>query len=66
MGMLPAIFNNTAGRHEVKRLTGRHWVPVLVTDDGTVIRTSGRIVTWAKDNPAVAAVAAAEVGPAAV
>jgi hypothetical protein len=53
LGMLPAMFNNTAGRREVKRLTGRGWVPVLVTDDGTVIQDSSRIVAWAKDNPAL-------------
>jgi len=62
LGVLPAIFNKTAGRREVRRLTGRQWVPVLVTDDGTVIRDSRRIVAWARDNPAVAG---AQAGPAA-
>jgi hypothetical protein len=42
----------TAGRKEVKRLTGRSWVPVLVTDDGDVIQDSKRIVAWAKAHPA--------------
>jgi len=63
LGVLPAIFNNTAGRREVGRLTGRRWVPVLVlvlvTDDGTVIKDSSEIVAWAKDNPAVTAAQAA-------
>jgi hypothetical protein len=27
-------------------------VPVLVTDDGEVIRESKKIVEWARDNPA--------------
>jgi glutathione S-transferase len=31
-------------------------VPVLVTDDGEVIRESKRIVEWARANPAAGAV----------
>ncbi|HZV75755.1 MAG TPA: glutathione S-transferase N-terminal domain-containing protein [Conexibacter sp.] len=42
----------TAGRKEVKRLTGQSWVPVLVTDDGTAIQDSKAIVAWAKAHPA--------------
>jgi glutathione S-transferase-like protein len=52
LGMLPAVFNRTRGRREVKKLTGNYWVPVLVTDDGTVIDGSHEIVDWAKANPA--------------
>jgi hypothetical protein len=54
LGMLPAFFiiNQTPGRREVKRLTGSHWVPALVTDDGTVISGSQKIVAWAAQNPA--------------
>jgi hypothetical protein len=55
LGALPEIFNRTAGRQEVKRLTGNHWVPALVTDDGTVIQGSRKIADWAKANPAAAA-----------
>jgi hypothetical protein len=51
LGPLPSIFNLTPGRREVKRLTGNHWVPVLVTDDGTVIQGSAEIAEWAKANP---------------
>ena len=51
-GLLPEVFNLTPGRREVKRLTGSHWVPALVTDDGTVIQGSRRIIEWAKANPA--------------
>ncbi len=40
------------GRREVKRLTGKYWVPLLVTDDGTVIQDSRKIVEWAQANPA--------------
>ena len=51
-------FNNTEGRKEAKRLTGKSTVPVLVTDDGEVINESQRIVEWAKAHPARAASAA--------
>ncbi len=54
LGLLPysLIVNQTAGRREVKRLTGSHWVPALVTDDGTVISGSREIVQWAGEHPA--------------
>ncbi len=52
LGMLPEIFNRTSGRQEVKRLTGNHWVPTLVTDDGTVIDGSREIAAWARSHPA--------------
>ena len=55
IGMLPAIFNQTPGRREVKRVTGNYWVPVLVTDDETVVQGSGEIKQWAKTHPAPAA-----------
>jgi hypothetical protein len=45
----------TSGRREVKRLTGKSWVPVLVTDDGETIEDSKSIVAWAKAHPARAA-----------
>jgi hypothetical protein len=48
LGMLPEPFNLTGGRREVKRLTGSHWVPVLVTDDEQVIQGSQQIVDWAQ------------------
>jgi hypothetical protein len=51
---LPDAFNQTAGRREVKRLTGNSWVPVLVTDDGTAIQGSDKIKEWASANPASA------------
>jgi hypothetical protein len=57
--LLPGVFNQTRGRREVKRLTGNYWVPVLVTDDGTVIQDSHKIIEWAKANPAPAANVAA-------
>jgi hypothetical protein len=52
---LPAFLNATPGRREVKRLTGKYWVPVLVTDDGTVVQGSHEIADWAKTHPAAAA-----------
>jgi hypothetical protein len=47
-----AIFNRSAGREEVKRLTGDSMVPVLVTDEGEVVKDSRKIVEWARRNPA--------------
>jgi hypothetical protein len=50
-GVLPRALNPT--RRKVRELTGgSDWVPVLVTDDGEVIRDSARIVQWARANPA--------------
>jgi hypothetical protein len=49
----------TRGRKEVKRLTGKSWVPVLVLDDGGLIQDSKNIVAWAKAHPASGASAAA-------
>ena len=54
LAVLPDFLNATPGRREVKRLTGDTWVPVLVTDDGEVVKDSKRIVAWARDNPATA------------
>ena len=50
-GMLPGWLNRTVGRREVRRLTGSDWVPVLVTDEGAVVRGSQAIVAWAEDRP---------------
>jgi hypothetical protein len=58
LGLLPSIGNRTRGRQEVKRLTGNYWVPVLVTDDQTVIQGSKEIMDWARANPATAGAAA--------
>jgi hypothetical protein len=54
LAILPSFFNRTAGRREVKRLTGSEWVPVLVTDEGEVVSDSKRIIAWAKEHPAPA------------
>jgi glutathione S-transferase len=58
LGILPDVFNRTKGRREVKELTGSNMVPVLVTDDGTVVSDSKNIVEWAKAHPAGAAAGA--------
>jgi hypothetical protein len=49
-----AILGDTLNptRREVRELTGQNVVPVLVTDEGEVIRESKRIVEWARANPA--------------
>jgi hypothetical protein len=54
-GALPGIFNLTPGRRAVKRLTGNYWVPVLVSDEGTVIQGSREIANWAHSHPAAPA-----------
>jgi glutaredoxin 2 len=46
------VFNKTRGRREVQELTGKKWVPVLVTDDGETVADSKNIVAWAKTHPA--------------
>ena len=51
-GALPDALNATAGRREVKRLTGNTWVPALVTDSGEVVQGSQEIAEWAKAHPA--------------
>jgi hypothetical protein len=51
-GLLPDALNQTEGRKEAKRLTGKSWVPVLVTAGGEVVADSKSIVAWAKANPA--------------
>ena len=50
-GVLPD-FLNPGRRKEVKRLTGETWVPVLVTDDDSVISGSKEIAAWAQEHPA--------------
>lgn len=53
-GVLPDFMNPTRGRREVKALTGRTWVPVLVTDDDEIVSESKNIVAWAEQHPAAA------------
>ncbi len=58
-GPLPGLINDrTAGRREVKQLTGNYWVPVLVADDATVVQGSQKIIDWAREHPAAGRVAA--------
>jgi hypothetical protein len=53
LGIAPDTpFNQTAGRKEAKRLTGKSVVPVLVTDEGEVVADSRKIAEWAQRNPA--------------
>jgi hypothetical protein len=58
LGLLPDLMNRTPGRQEVKKLTGKTWVPVLVTDDGAVVANSKNIIEWASKHPAKAPAAA--------
>jgi hypothetical protein len=67
LGLVPDALNElTRGRREVNGLTGNHWVPALVTDDGTVVQGSAKIIAWAGENPAVPAGAATAAAGAAV
>src|SRR5256885_3828601 len=50
-GLLPSWLNRSRGRREVRRLTGRGWVPLLVAADGSVIAGSHAIIAWAGDRP---------------
>ena len=50
-GALPDALN-PGRRKEVKRLSGNTWVPVLVTDDDSVISGSKEIAAWAQEHPA--------------
>jgi hypothetical protein len=59
LAILPDAMNRTSGREEVKRLSGDTWVPMLITDDGEVIKESKKIAEWARKNPAGAATASA-------
>jgi glutathione S-transferase len=44
-------------RAEVERLSGQRAVPILVLDDGEVVKGSGAIVRWAQEHPAKSAAA---------
>lgn len=46
-GLLPSYLNRSRGRREVRRLTGKDWVPVLVAADGSVVAGSHAISDWA-------------------
>ena len=52
---LPRALNFTAGRKQVRELTGKDEVPVLVLDDGEVVAGTAEIVAWAKAHPAAVA-----------
>ncbi|MGI8845308.1 MAG: glutathione S-transferase N-terminal domain-containing protein [Thermoleophilaceae bacterium] len=54
MGGVP-LLDRTKGRQKVKRFTGQTTVPVLVSDDGTAVFDSKKIVEWAQAHPARAA-----------
>jgi hypothetical protein len=49
-GLLPGRLNRSRGRREVRRLTGKDWVPVLVTTESRVIAGSSAIQAWAHAN----------------
>lgn len=52
IGMVWTLPSRDRDRAEVRELSGSNWVPILVLDDGQVVKGSGSIVAWAKANPA--------------
>lgn len=52
LALFPDVLNQTRARQEVRELTGKSMVPVLVTDDGEVITESREIQKWAEAHPA--------------
>jgi hypothetical protein len=51
--MRPSALTLTAGRHEVRELSGgSEGVPMLVLDDGDAVTGTDEIVAWAKASPA--------------
>lgn len=42
-------------RAEVRELSGQNSVPILLLDDGSVIKGTGTIVDWAREHPAISA-----------
>ena len=57
--VLPDALNNSAGRREVRKLSGGNdEVPAVVLDSGEFIQGSGEIIEWAAANPAASSAAA--------
>jgi hypothetical protein len=55
LGVGPKLLQwTTAGRREVKKVSGQKVVPVLVTDEGEAIVESKAIVDWAQAHPRAA------------
>jgi hypothetical protein len=53
LGVGPKFLHwTTDGRREVEEISGQRVVPVLVLDDGEVIKDSKSIVEWASAHPA--------------
>jgi hypothetical protein len=51
-GLLPAVLNRSEGRRLAQRVTGKSWIPMLLTDDGDVITGTRKIKAWAQGRPA--------------
>jgi glutathione S-transferase len=44
--------NRARDRAEIEQLSGQRSVPILVLDDGSVVKGSGAIMHWARDSAA--------------
>ena len=50
-GLLPAALNRSEGRRLAREVTGKSWIPLLVTDDGETVAGSAEIRRWATAHP---------------
>jgi len=51
-GLLPGALNRSEGRRLARRLTGKSWLPLLVTHTGDAVNGTENIKTWAAQHPA--------------
>jgi hypothetical protein len=51
-GALPPAFNRSQGRRLARQLTGKSWLPLLITHTGDAITGTDNIKTWAAQHPA--------------
>ncbi len=49
-GLLPAALNRSEGRRLARQITGKSWLPLLVTDTGEVVNGSDEIKDWAEQH----------------
>lgn len=51
-GALPGALNRSEGRRLARQLTGKSWLPLLVTDNGDAMTGTQTIKIWAAQHPA--------------
>lgn len=50
-GLLPSSLNRSEGRRLAHQVSGRSWLPLLITESGEAIAGSERIGDWAREHP---------------